>query len=127
MADYRIFFLSKTGHFDTSETLTASRDVEAVTMGELLYDAVSEVYRGYELWLAGRLVAIRRKAGVPQPISAITARMQASLLEREEFLRDSRLALKRSRRLLAQIEELRGSLRSAEGPAPASRIASSRQ
>jgi hypothetical protein len=82
-------------------------DAEAVTMAELLYDAVSEVYRGYELWLGGRLISTRKQAGVPQFLSEITAQMQLSLLEREEHLRDSRIALQQSRRLMTQIEQLR--------------------
>jgi hypothetical protein len=61
MDHYRIFFLNSSGRIESFETLELEDDAVAVTMAELLYDALSEAYRGYELWLGGRLISTRSK------------------------------------------------------------------
>ena len=108
MPDYRLYLLNKSGHFDASEGLEAENDGDATAMAEVVYDAVSEVFQGYELWFGGRLVASGRQVGVSKSPSDLTPPMKASLLEVMERLRDSRFALRQSPRLLEQIGKLGG-------------------
>jgi hypothetical protein len=110
MAGYRIYFLNNSGGIEAADTIEVDNDATAVTMADHLQEALSEVYAGCEVWQESRQVAVRRDRAAPVPpqcLSEITEIMQQSLLDREEYLRNSRLTLMQSRKLLLRIAALR--------------------
>jgi hypothetical protein len=110
MAGYRIYFLNDSGGIEAADTIGVDNDASAVTMADQLHEALSEAYAGYEVWQEARQVAVRKNRASPRPpqcLDEVTETMQQSLLEREEYLRDSRLTLMQSRKLLQRIEALR--------------------
>jgi hypothetical protein len=110
MAGYRIYFLNESGGIEAADTIEVDSDSVAVTMADDLQEALSEAYAGYEVWQEVRQVAARRDRKAPRPpqcLAEVTERMQQSLLDREEYLRNSRLTLRESRKLLQRIEALR--------------------
>jgi hypothetical protein len=110
MAGYRIYFLNGSGGIEAADTVDVENDATATIMADHLQEALSEAYAGYEVWEGARQVAVRRDRTAPQPpqcLAEITERMQQSVLDREEYLRNSRLTLMQSRKLLQRIEALR--------------------
>ncbi len=92
------------------DTIEVDNDAIAVTMADHLQEALSEASAGYEVWQEARQVVVRRDRAAPVPpqcLAEITERMQQLLLDREEHLRNSRLTLMQSRKLLQRIEALR--------------------
>jgi hypothetical protein len=109
MAWFRVYFLNDRGKIDYAQEIEADNDAGAVYLAQRLLDAAQDIYTGVEVWQKDRQVARETGPGI-QPakeVAEITEKMQDSLLEFEEALRDSNVVLSRSHRLLERIEELR--------------------
>lgn len=101
MGSYRCFFRGRSGAIEGRDDFEANDDKEAAVLAELLGDACSDICDTFELWQGERLLDI--PSGQPMLVSEITARMQASLVLREEAIRDSRWMIARSHRLLEKL------------------------
>src|SRR5262249_50467036 len=115
---FRLYFVNESAMIVAAEGFSAENDVDALAVARLLTDACSDECCGFELWETERLVAKQRlrDAGPAMLLSEISARMQESVLEREEAIRNSRWQIAQSRKLLARIAELRGTTRARSGP-----------
>jgi hypothetical protein len=109
MAWYRVYFLNSHGKIEQAQVIEADNDAAAVSMAELLLDSIREICSGFDVWQGDRhVVRETQPPSVPSKrLAEITEKMQDSLLEYAQALRDSHVLLSRSRRLLQRIEELR--------------------
>jgi hypothetical protein len=110
MAWYRLYFLGLTGDIRNADEFYTDNDDQALFIADGLNDAVSDLYAGWELWQDTRRVFRFASSAMPRPPlsqTAITLKMQADLLKREEILQASRTAFARSQRLLERMREVR--------------------
>src|SRR6185312_3163175 len=107
MATYRIYLRGATTIIGR-EDFEADDDRDAMAVAWWLWDACSDLARGFEVWQGDRELLERR-----QPPSAalraieITERRQASIVETEEAIQRSKWAVADSKRLLAQLAQAR--------------------
>jgi hypothetical protein len=108
MAEYRLYLRDAFGILGRDE-FEAGGDEEAGVLAALICEACSDACECYELWQGSRRVQGGRPtvAGPLMYASGITARMQESLIAREEAIQSSRWAVSRSRRLMERINALR--------------------
>ena len=110
MGWYRLYFLGPRGDIRYVDEFYTVNDDVALFLADGLHDAVRDEYAGWELWQDSRRVFRCANSASPRPhisLEAITTKMQADLLRREEILQASGTAFARSRRLLERIRELR--------------------
>ena len=106
MTWYRTYFHSASGSIQGRDEFEAKDDREAMILAEHLFDACSDVCASFELWDGGRRVDTSFTKMPCPSVSAVSARMQDSLMRREEALQRSGWALARSRRLLERMQGL---------------------
>lgn len=101
MGSYRCFFRGRSGAIEGRDDFEANDDDEAAALAELLGDACSDICETFELWQGARRLEIA--SGKAILLNEITARMQESLVLREETIRDGRWMISRSHRLLERL------------------------
>lgn|SRR5579863_1755320 len=109
MAWYQLYFLGKNGDVRNADEFESESDGNASLVADHLHEAVCDLYAGYELWQETRRVFRLTDGGNIRPhldYERITARMQASIIRREELMQASETAFARSRRLLERLTEL---------------------
>lgn len=108
MAWYRVYFLSRNGDIRNVDEFVAGDDNSALTLADGLHEAVSDLYRGYELWQGSRRIyRCSHPAARPFiPQQVITRGIQAAMLRRLEILQSSETAFGRSRHLVERMKEL---------------------
>src|SRR5437667_9497480 len=128
MVWFRLYFLDWHDRAAARDKFEADDDRGAITIAALLHDSFSDCSPGFELWQrARRLVpeGDQRPAKPSHNITAVTLRMQETVLEREVILQQSRWSITASKRLVARVDQLRTEVsRSRPGPlwsAPARR------
>ena len=105
---YRVYLYSESGSFQGRDEFEAEDDRAAMVVAEHLCDACSDLCASFELWDGGRRVDISFSK-LPRPsvsVEQITLASQASLVRREEAMRNSRWAVARSQRLIEKMESL---------------------
>ena len=112
-AAYRVCFRTWSGAIHGEDRFAAADDASARVIAEQLCEACSDVVDWFELWCGGSLIhkSFQPARCAPGNADRITLRMQYSLIEREEAIRDSSMRIARSKRLLERIERLTGDLR----------------
>jgi hypothetical protein len=105
---YRACFRTWSGAIHGEDRFAAEDDASARAIAEQLCEACSDVVDWFELWRDGSLIHKSFAPAAPPPGEAhrVTLRMQHSLIEREEMIRDSSMRIARSRRLLERIRQL---------------------
>jgi hypothetical protein len=105
---YRVYLYSESGSFQGRDEYEAEDDRAAMAIAEMLCDACSDMCETFEVWDGVRRVD-PSFSKLPCPsVSAeqVGAMAQASLLRREEAMRDSHWAVARSKRLIERMEHL---------------------
>ncbi len=105
---YRIYFRDRAGRIVGRDDFAAEDDLAAMAIAQLLRDACSDVCETFDLWRGTRHVdgSFGIVARPSESATEITARMQESLIEREEALQRSRWTIARSKRLLERLHVL---------------------
>lgn len=101
MGSYRCLFRGRSGAIEGRDDFEANDDDEASVLAVLLGDACSDICDTFELWQDARRLEIA--SGKAILLNEITARMQESLILREETIRDGRWMISRSHRLLERL------------------------
>ena len=118
MAQYRMYFVEKSGRFRWPYDLSAKGDGDALSMAHALQYACSDVPVDVELWDGARRIpgtsSHARRASRDHWDRASQAQPDA-LLRLTEAVRNSGTSVGRSRRLLEQVDALRS--RQAASPA----------
>lgn len=117
MAAYRLYFLNSQNAIQARQDFAAENDGDARIIGELLWQACTDCYQGYELWQTARRIA--RAIGIPTrtpAVDGIGRELQERVLTLQETLLDSHWRAAQSATLLAATENLRRSL-NGNGPA----------
>jgi hypothetical protein len=100
---YRIYFRHQKIGIVGRDEFEAEDDRAAIAFAEVLCDACSDVCDHFELWQGVRRVgACDRGECAKQDAWRLNAQTQAAAAEHEERLLDSKWAIAKSRRLLAQ-------------------------
>jgi hypothetical protein len=108
---YRLWLEAHDGSMSISLNIECMAD--AFWAAEALAAACAEHYTSFELWRSWRLIyggATRNCSFTLNPSLAISRATQATVLEKEELLEASRVAVGRSKRMLAITEHLRQKL-----------------
>jgi hypothetical protein len=105
--DFRIYLFNNHRRIIAFEDLKAMTKVDALELGEALYEACSDKFGGFELWQGDRRVAQR----FGEPCESITVEMlnerrQRSAAEVEERLRDSFQTVAESQKLIKRLANL---------------------
>ena len=105
---YRLYLFSGAGVFQGRDEFEADDDRAATVIAERLCDACSDLCESFELWDGARLVDASSGRRSPPSVAAdgIAGATQASLVQREEAMRNSHWAVARSQRLIERIERL---------------------
>lgn len=110
MVWYQLYFLGKTGDIRNADEFEAQTDGDATLIADHIHEAVCDLYAGYELWQeTRRVIRLVDGGGDARPYldyERINARMQASIIRREEIMQASETAFARSRRLLERLSTL---------------------
>jgi hypothetical protein len=107
-ASYRLYLRGPSGEIVGRDDFEAEHDAVAIAMAELLWEACADLCDHFELWKRERLVG-RSVGKALRPVESadeIGARMQESLIQREEAIRNSEWAVARSKRLLERLRHL---------------------
>jgi hypothetical protein len=105
--DFRIYLFDRHRRIIAFEDLKDLKKADALELGEAIYEACSDKFRGFELWHGDRKVAQR----FGEPHESKTAEMlnekrQQSIVEVEERLRDSFQAVAESQKLIKRLRNL---------------------
>lgn len=105
---YRIYFYSGSGSFQGRDEFEADDDRAGMVIAEHLSDACSDLCASFELWDGARRVdtSFSKLARPSVSVEQIAFAAQASLVRREEAMRDSHWAVARSKRLIERMERL---------------------
>ncbi len=113
MTWYRLYFLDTVGRISARDEFEADDEADAAGLAALLYDACSDACPSFELWQGARRV-LPPSHHMPAPprrsAALITQKMQETALEREELLQRSQTRLAGSKRLLSQMDQLKGEI-----------------
>ena len=115
MAEYRLYFTDEKGAIQAREEFRSDDDASARAIVNLLSQACSECYPGYELWSFNRrIVAVRD--GAPTitrslKLEEVGRARQEVILQLEDQLQHSRWRVANSRRLMQATAGLKGLLR----------------
>ena len=108
---YRLWLEADDGSVSISLKIECMAD--AFWAAEALAAACAERYTSFELWRGWRIIyggSPRNCSFTVNPTLALTRATQAEVLEKEELLQASRVAVARSERMLAMTEQLRQKL-----------------
>lgn len=108
--NYRLYLLDEEGTIDAAENFAVpdgADDAEAVAIAVNVYEAVSDVMRGYEVWQGRRRVAVFHPLPVQRPDPAQwTEARQLRVIDLEERLAASFECIRTSRQLLETVDKL---------------------
>jgi hypothetical protein len=108
---YRLWLEADDGSVSISLKIECMAD--AFWAAEALAAACAERYTSFELWRGWRIIyggSTRNCSFTVNPTLALTRATQAEVLEKEELLQASRIAVARGKRMLAMTEQLRQKL-----------------
>ena len=108
VGSYRVYFRSSAGGIQGRDDFEAEDDRAGTLIAEILCEACSDIADGFELWQGVRKVvtACGRTPATSESASQISARMQESVIQREEMIRDSMWMIARSKRLIERMQRL---------------------
>jgi hypothetical protein len=104
MKIYRLCFHGDAGMHGRQD-FEAEDDESAIRIAEILHDACSDRRSSWQLWQGVRPLRTPNDRHRPISVDQVTARMQASVIDSEERILQSRWAIASSRRLLDRYEQ----------------------
>jgi hypothetical protein len=109
MGWYRVYFLGPAGDIRNVDEFIAAEDASALTLAEGIYEAVSDLYAGYEVWQDSRRIlrCLDQEARPFMSEKVVSKQLQLQMLKRLEILQESPTAFARSRRLIERLSALR--------------------
>jgi hypothetical protein len=118
---YRLYLLNGP-RIRARQELAIDDDQAALLAADCIYDSLSDVVTGVEVWNRNRLVG-HAKLLREGEYERVAAAYRNTIVEVEMRLRDSNAAIARSKRLLARLEEQPPADGSFASPAPEARSA----
>jgi CheY-like chemotaxis protein len=106
---YRLLLLDESDAILGRDDFDAEDDPGAVLIANMLYDACSDRCARFELYQNGRRLDLSSRNRPLERPEQIRARTQEIVLEREQALYDSGMAIAESKRLLERLSDMRGS------------------
>src|SRR5262249_21479140 len=100
MADYRMYFLDGKDGIQAKDDFRAESDIAAMFIADWVFDACSEHYVAYELWIGTRRI-VPQEDGHEEPVKLGLSRndvsrgIQQVVADRERVLLDSAWAVAR--------------------------------
>ena len=107
MAEYRVYLRDGMGFIRARQDFVAESLAEATELASLLSDACSDQCASYELWSG--TVLFSRKVNDPRRarLEPLNEQIHTKLIEVEETLHQSRLAIGKSQRVLVSLDAAR--------------------
>lgn len=122
MAEYRLYFLDKAGHFAARFEFDAEDDACALMTAAVLGEESSDAHHGFALWRGAHELLVKDESRPPlydSPASLrIPATRQEAIADLEDTLLRSHWTIARSRRLLDATQNLRDHLQRVAMRAP---------
>jgi PAS domain S-box-containing protein len=106
---YRLLLLDESGAILGRDDFDAGDEPDAVVIADMLYDACADRCARFELYQNGRHLDLSSRNRPFESPEQIRARTQEIVLEREQALYDSGMAIAESKRLLERLSDIRGS------------------